>query len=622
MKRILVALLLTAAVLTAYAAKSSGTLCSFAQPDGTQISVRLLGDEYFMWYQTIDNILLIRQDNAFYIAKTDSCGHLLSSGIMAHNAGARSQQELEAAAAQDKAAYFGRSEEARRASAMRNTIEGYPQSYFCPHSGTVRVPVIIVEYPDMPLTLTDKTVWEEYFNGTTCTPYSKETRWQGYGSVGQYFRDASNGQLNMEFDLYGPYTVKNGHDAYGKAKCESSVLCQEAVELADADIDFAQYDSDNDGRVDMVYVLYAGTGANISCDLNDVCPSCWNTSGAITNADGKKINILGCASELTVTQKQNPELGDKRSGIGVTCHEMSHGMGMPDLYWTLATPPTDAEGYVDYNNCGPEDWDLMDGGENLFNAVWPCQYTAWERDVMGWIEAEELTEPTTVTLWPLNKEGGKAYRVTNPANKNEYYIIENYQRDEWNQYISNQYGTGLMITHLNAADNGFSMRPNNTLGKPNITILPADGYILGLYSAGRTINYRGSTVTMPTTNEVDENGKKTDNWRQKYYYPETQGDPFAGTKSKVPVTSLAAYKNYAGEEMVARYPITDIKHNGDGSMSFKFMGGSPAMGIADLADTEDAPAAIFSLDGVCVGTSVRALPKGIYIREGTKFIQL
>lgn len=621
MKKIILFLFLTIATLSANASKSVFTFVSFPQPDGTHIYVHLAGDKDLSWYQATDGALLVRVNNYFYIAQTNTDGTLTSTGILAHNTDQRTTEETALIAAQDQSLFTKAADE--KLNTRRKAIANYPGSYYAPHSGEVHIPVIMMEYTDVKFIKQGAELtaqFDEYFNGTQKTPHSSETRYDGYSSVAQFFRDASYGSFNPVFELYGPYTSDKNHDYYGHKNGDTRKLelFKDAVHKADNDIDFTQYDSNNDGRVDMVYILYAGAGANLSQDNNDVWPACFSTAGSYTTADGMKIGILGGANELAI--KDHPTIGSPRAGVGVTCHEISHGLGLPDLYWTLKTPPTDPQGYVDYNNCGPEDWDLMDGGENLYNAMWPCQYTAWERDIMGWLKIEQLTQPTTVTLFPLNKEGGKAYRVTNPANKNEYYIIENYQCDEWNKYIANQYGTGLMITHVNATSSGLSMTPNNTYGKPNITILPADGYILASYSAGRTIQYKGNVVTMPASTETETlpNGGTRNKWRYYYYNPECKGDPYPGSQN---VTSLAAYKNYTGEDMVTKYPITDITKNEDGSITFNFMGGSEPTAIVNTNSPAEEDNAIYTLGGIYVGNDASSLPRGIYIRNGKKFIK-
>lgn len=579
MKKTFLSLFFLFATLTGImAAKSSGQVHQVQQPDGTSLSIQLLGDEHFSWYQTIDGVILVEAGNTYYVAKTDSYGAISNTGIIAHDATHRNAEEIAAISKQNKDVFFSNGAETAKSKRAQTdfstrSIDGYPNTnVHCPHTGKIRIPVILMEYTDMKLSF-DRSVYEDYFNGTGKTPLSPDTRFDGYSSVAQFFKDASFGQFEPVFELYGPYTTNNNHDYYGG---KTSTLETEAVQKADKDINFSQYDSDGNGKVDMVYVLYAGTGANISGNDKDVWPSCYPGNQNISTSDGVRITTIGAANELAIYAAGSPTGKNLRAGIGVTCHEISHGLGLPDLYNT-GTPYNPATNKPDYSNGGPEDWDIMDGGENLFNAMWPCIYSAWERDIMGWLKIEELTEPTNVTLYPLDDEQGrgKAYRITNPANPKEYYIIENNIRNNWNQYQYNQYGSGLMVFHINSNATGFSMSPNNTYGKPNITIIPADGYIMGLYNRGETIMYNGKLTTMPTDDSQ---------FRAQYFRPESQGDPYPGSKG---ITSVAAFKNYTGDEMASNFPITDIKKNTDGSVSFKFMGGIPTPCSAPVINYEN-----------------------------------
>ena len=601
--------------MSADAAKSAGIVRSFTQPDGTTISVQLLGDEHFSWYQTPDGILLKRADKAFYIATITSDGKLQPSSLLAHDLERRTEAEHQLAKAQKRALFFSKASQAKHASTR--AISGYPSAdNFCPHTGTVKIPVILMEYPDKPFTQLSETkstkeIFDSYFNSNKTYSYSDNSL-GGYSSVAQFFYDGSMGKLSFEFELFGPYTAIHKHDYYGKEGGKEFELIKEAVHRADSVIDFTRYDTDQNGKVDMVYVLYAGTGANLSNNDKDFWPKCYYGIN-IETEDSISINVIGGANEL-VREKSEKETAI-RAGIGVTCHEIGHGIGLPDLYWTRSDDPIDADGYTDYNNCGPEGWDLMDGGENLYNGIWPCQFTAWEREILGWLDVQELTEPTHITLYPLNKKEGSACRVTNPENANEYYIIENYAPDEWNEYVNRRYGSGLMITHVNTSAAGLSMSPNNTYGKPNVTILPADNYILALYSNGKTIRYRGQVVTMPSARDIDENNKRP--FYESYYYPEMKGDPYVGSKSSAPVNYLAAYKNYTGEEMATRFPITDITRNDDGSISFKFMGGEVSA-IGQLTDTKRIDSRVYTLEGREVKGNQSSLPQGLYIQNREK----
>jgi len=600
MKRlVLILLTFVACTISVFAAKSDGKIYIVTQPDGTTLKVRLLGDEHFSWYQTSDGVLLKKVNKAFYIAETTFDGTLENTGILAHDCDKRSEKELAAVSLQNKTAFFSVAWNSLGQELRNQSAEVYPASCFCPHSGTVHVPIILMNYPDVPFTFNDQSVWEEYFNGIEFFPYTSDTRFKGYGSIASYFREASFGNLDFVFDIYGPYTADNEHDYYGSHRFS---LLSEAVSKANSVVDFSQYDSNGDGNVDMVYVLYAGTGANLSHDDNDFWPACWYSSSPYMTADDMGINIIGGANELLLTAEQNNGTAI-RAGIGVTCHEISHGLGLPDLYWTSSTDPTDSDGNVDWNNCGPEDWDLMDGGENIYNAMWPCQYAAWEREVLGWMSLEELTEPTDVTVYPLNTDKGKAFMVTNPANEYEYYVIENlmHSNKDWNYYLCAKYGAGLMITHVNTTKNGLSMAPNNNYGKPNVTILPADGFILASYSIGETIMYQGSMQ------EITRN----------MFFADANGDPYVSTKYEgTPITSLAEYKNYKGDEMIEKYPITDITRNDDGSISFKFMGGSEAAAIKTINANID-NAGTYNLQGQKVSGDY----KGIIILNGKKILR-
>lgn len=129
------------------------------------------------------------------------------------------------------------------------------------------------------------------------------------------------------------------------------------------------------------------------------------------------------------------------AGVGVTCHELSHALGLPDFY------PTSASAQVD--NQEMEYWDLMDGGEYGDNGFYPTAYTAWEKKQMGWpVVITELDGDQQVTIANSTEEGGTAYKITNPDNSNEYFMLESIQRKGWSQ-ITNTATACSFITSTN-----------------------------------------------------------------------------------------------------------------------------------------------------------------------------
>lgn len=595
-------LAIMAASQSAWAAKAGGNVFAARQQDGTTLMVRLMGDEHQNWYQTMDGVLLKHHGGSFYVAKTTDDGQLVSTGILAHNIDTRDNAEAVAAKSQKRELFFAKHD----VQSLASRGSGYPQSNKCPHMGKVKIPVIMMDYPDLKFAHDKEEtmrIFNEFYNGMGRNIYSDDTSVliQGYGSVKQYFLDASNGLFEPEFVLYGPYTADYESQHYGNNKglSASDLLKKEAIAKADNDIDFRLYDSDNNGCADLVYVLYAGNGANIGKHPTAIWPHC--STSMSYRADGKTINIVGMSNELT----DNP-FGTNSivAGIGVFCHEMSHGLGLPDLYWS-----TDESRYWD--NCGPEEWDIMDGSENICNGIWPTQYAAWEKEAMGWLQLERLKDPKFVTVYPLNdpQGRGKAYMVKNPADLDEYYVIENFMssEDSWNYYhwyhnlhlSSNE--PGLIITHINSASRASkTLTPNAAhAGMPLITLLPADGFILGYYSINEYRNYKGS--------------KQYITWDM--YRADEAGDVYPGPNNVKEILHYGNYKDVT--DMGVRYPIKDIRINADRSISFSFNGGIDD-GIDNIATDCASADKVYSLNGQCLGNDINSLPKGIYIVNGKK----
>ena len=196
MKRLVTFIFAFIYILNAWAAKSAGTPMLVFQPDGMTVTIQLLGDENFSWYQTTDGVLLVRNESEYYIAKVVK-GELVSTGILAHDECDRTDAENAAIAAQDKEEFLAQADNSVRT--RRNAVALLNKKNFSPHMGEIHIPIILLNYTDKQFVLGngDKEklyeVFEEYFNGTTRTPYTSETRFMGYSSVRQYFIDASYG---------------------------------------------------------------------------------------------------------------------------------------------------------------------------------------------------------------------------------------------------------------------------------------------------------------------------------------------------------------------------------------------------------------------------------------------
>ena len=565
-------------IVSGFAAKAYPGIVTVTQSDGTELNVRIYGDEHHSWYTTTDGALLVQVGKNFYVAQVEDNGMLKATPQLAHNAELRNKLENKAINTQNKQLFFNTA----KTNAVRRSI-GISNNYpYFPHTDTPKALVILVEFQDCAfLTKDPVSVFNHLLNASPEdeTPqalledYNNNTKYTNTGSVKQYFSDMSEGEFQPQFDVKGVVKVSKNYAYYGQDQSENNrdikykEMIKEACELAKSQlgVNFSEYDANNDGNVDLVYVIHAGYGQNTGGEENTLWAK--TSFNHITTIDGKEISAHGINSEL------NSNKGNYITGIGVICHEFSHTMGIPDLY------PYNSKAYV--NNQEPESWDLMDAGEYGNNGYTPVPYCAWELDIMGWNAGIETLdkEPKQITMEPYFSGNRKAYKIE--ADNGEYLLLQNLQRTGWGKgYMSH----GLLIYRIDyqRSNVGLDYRMNQTPNKPEVTVLPADGVILNGYLNGKS------------------------HTKQEYY--ESQwADPFPGYKQ---VTELL-------EAKLNNTTLTNLLYNikeTDGVITFDYLKDF-ATGIDQtLADKDtEKNQSIFSLDGRYLGNDASKLTKGIYI---------
>lgn len=616
--RYLLSLLLITFSATCLAVKRYPGVTAVRQSDGTTLHVKGFGNHDFNYFTTTDGVLLYQEGTDFYIAAIGDDGMPHTTGVLAHEAGMRTAREQQLIKAQDTALFNDKMNANATAARMRREPL-VPSPTLLPHTGAPRVPVVLVEFSDSTFTVDNpKAVFDKYLNGTEL--FNKETdpeMGMNYGSVKRYFTDMSFGLFTPQFDVYGPVRLGNPLKYYGGGGSSSenmNGLFSDACLAIDNAVDFSQYDSNGDGNIDLVYIIYAGYSESFTGNSSDCI---YPKSGTLTTGtllDGKRLCRYGVNNELNGTPADQAANGLLINGIGLFCHEFSHCMGLPDMY---PLPGSMAERCINQNL---DYWDLMDAGEYTYNGYRPTEYTAWERERFGWLTIDTLDAACDVTLQPLSK-GGKAYRILNDNDETgrEYYIVENVQKTGWNRSIL---GHGMLVYHVDYDDYAFSVggcRVNNEAGHPRMTIIAADGMFVPEYFKGETIK----ESTSPTEREI--NAALVEKYggtliTSTIYSAEQAGDPYPGTSGATSLTdeSSPAATVYTGNYMSK--PLTDIVENTDnGTVSFKFRGGDDT-GISDIRADDTAPH-IYSFDGKYIGTDRSNLKKGLYIIGKKKVIR-
>lgn len=575
-------------IVSGFAAKAYPGIVTVTQSDGTELNVRIYGDEHFNWLTTEDGVLLVQEGNNYYIAETTSYGTLKATNYIAHNANKRLPAEIKAIKKQDLSRF--RSYAFKKASPAKAMGTGNSGVKYFPHSGSPKALVILVEFSDTPFQSGEKAknVFEHFLKGKAednlpdgyeayTGSYKNKNNLRNKGSVSDYFYDMSKGTYTPQFDVVGPYKLNQPSLYYGKGENDNTyALVSDACKAADKDIDFSRYDADGDGMVDLVYIIYAGYPASMSGNPNDIWPKSGPGNGSFGTYDGKKVCRYGVHAELNFGRELNQKNGFLLSGIGLFCHEFSHTLGLPDLYPTVDASKVD--------NQNPEMWDLMDGGEYTYNGGYcPTPYSPWEMDAMGWATPIELSdEKQTVTLKSYGKER-VAYKIK--GENNEYLLLQNIQIGGWWTGVAYVYKTGMLVWRIdyNNEDVNLFDNPNNTLGKPKVMIVPADGYVISDYNHG--------------------DGKQ---WTDDEYKSSLQGDPFPG-KGNITQLLSVTLNNSTLEK-----PIYNIKEE-NGVITFDYLDNISAIQLPSVDETDMTTKQIFSLDGRYLGNDASKLTKGIYI---------
>lgn len=585
MKKLLFTALALILSVCSWAAKAWRMPLIVTQPDGTTLQVYQHGDEHFNWYSTQDGAILVREQDTFYIAAIDKFGRITASKQLAHEENGRQAAEKKLIAAQDKKLFFEQANTLLQTRAMRREPVKSDKTNF-PHMGSPKAIVILAAYQDTTFTLPNpRKSFQQFLNG--------EGHPQDYGhgenrnafSVQQYFKDMSFGKFTPQFDIYGPVTLPHKLAYYGGTDADPddekfTELITDACKLMDDSLDFSAYDANNDGYVDLVYVVYAGYGQNMNAKNETMWPKAGTIYPSFT-VDGMKVYRSGISNEL-IGNEQSPKQ-KMISGIGLFCHEFSHCMGLPDFY------PTEPS--VRGDNQGMEAWSLMDDGEYTANGWCPTAYTAWEREAMGWMTIDDLTTAQQIELQTIDNEG-KAYRIynDNDPSKKDYYIVQNIQAKRWNAGLKSN---GLLMYHVNYEASAFTLSsksPNNVKGKPRMTVIPADGRLYSSYNGDRD-----------------------------KYKEELKGDLFPGTKNVTELTDANNLPNYAPwTGGTLDKPIYNILEK-EGIVYFDFLKKFSTQGIVPTLSQEvTSDKRIFSIDGKYMGTDKSILPQGIYIIGGKK----
>ena len=435
----------------------------YEHPDGSNLSIRLFGDEFVNYVTTEDGYLLIESEGFYEYATIAEDGRLSSLHVKAHNPTHRTQAECELLKQLPSDVISKLNFEQNRLLKLNKHFDDSDQ-----HTSTTkglqgihRVLVILVEFPD-----------KAFVTANTTEQFSNLLNQKGYnvngatGSAADYFEASTFGKFQPQFDVAGPYTLPQSAAYYGANVSGSDgrprEMIADACLLADSDVDFTLYDADANETVDNVFVYYAGYNEAEGGGANTIWPHRWNLAPKLY-LDGVGIYSYACSSEL------RGNAGADLCGIGTFVHEFSHVLGLTDLYATNnATHHTLST------------WDVMDRGVYNNMGRTPPTYSAYQRFYLGYLTPQQLYRNQLSVLEPLIISN-QAYLVaesrhnmsgSNP-NPKEFYLLENRQPVGWDSLALP--GHGLLITRVDFnAQRWNSNSVNSNPSAMGVDIIEAD----------------------------------------------------------------------------------------------------------------------------------------------------
>lgn len=328
---------------------------------------------------------------------------------------------------------------------------------YVPSKGTVRIPVILVNFADYNFTISNPIEqFDDLFNG------SGGSNPNATGSVHDYYIASSDSALDLHYEVFGVYTLSHNMEYYGEDVKNSGgqvtshnrrarELVIEAAQLAvDHGVDLSVFDNNNDGYIDNMSIVVAGYNQAEGGEARTI----WPHYSVISNSDRYSGKYL---SGYLMISEYRSSGGKVQAGIGTYCHEFGHALGLPDLYDT-----SDSENYTVGN------WDVMCSGCYNNSGSTPPSYTAFERFMMGWLTPTPVSGAGIHSMSPIETSNEALLLSATPHNLNpgspnpsEYFLLENRQAVGWDAGKEALVGTGLLVSHVTFNRNNWDKNTFN-----------------------------------------------------------------------------------------------------------------------------------------------------------------
>ncbi len=344
-----------------------------------------------------------------------------------------------------------------------------------PSTGTYNALVIPVQFSGDTITQTQLDKLNKAFNGT-----SADTGWE---SVKTYYQKASYGKLNITFDIQPVCRMQYSSSYYENLtatdeqsgqeyKNGDNVILHEALAKLDSAIDFSKYDTNNDGSIDAVYLIYS---APVDYS-NDSFFWAYVTWDGTDNQYDNKYAYYYMFTGLDFMDEGSANNGSMTINTETFIHETGHLLALDDYY----DYDSNAGCNEGLGGCAMMDWNIGD-------------HDAYSKIMMGWTDATVVNETQTITIKSLQEKGDVILIPLSFDNSYfcEYLLIDLYSAQGLNELRSEHGSTvlyggaeyGVRIYHISSSANNpynnnygsFTDCNNSDTANALIKLVEADG---------------------------------------------------------------------------------------------------------------------------------------------------
>ena len=506
------------------AAPFDSGMITLQQPDRTEFTGRIWGDEFIYWMETDDGYRFVQTfDGWFYYATLDQNGEYAPTnykvGIDSPPASSylleRSQTRLDEI--KEEIEQFNEQIELNRLwYAQKQTeadLTGQPV--------TLKVGVILIEFtdtthytapyrPDGYTSVDFDSMMFSYnywigIQGNQKHPEEEEI----FGSFRDYWHQMSRGKLRIEGRVANPDNDQNGVPDWLKAAhtkeyyynldygTEWDSLANEAIYKA---IDTGYVDTTNKNSpnyFDKLVILYAGVVR----------------SGGALYVNGHRLG--GKYIQLAERSSERLQHSTEWSftHIGVYLHEFGHNLGFDDEYQFSPQPVESGEdGGTELYNFDLMAWGIYNGP--LLKGECPATLSPYYRIRNNWVTPDTLQQDTTNFIVEYDYSNPKFYRIVPiDATEEEHYIFETRKREGFDLYIPSnpvdsvdQAGRLLIWQHNTHSDSPTPGYTDRIRIKPADNISNRDNQLNDFFPSDSHNNYQSfNDTTSPGATINDAN---------------------------------------------------------------------------------------------------------------------